>query len=182
MKNLTAKDVMLALDDYAVVPETATILEAFQALQEAQKKLAPGHHRHRAVLVVDGRGEIVGKVGHFAFLKGLEPNYGRLGDFEAVTRAGLSHEFVTSVMDHLRLWQGDAEDLCRRAKSTTVKEIMRPASVSVSEDAPLGQVIHLLILNQTLSLLVRCDTRVVGIVRLSDVFQRVFEGIRACVE
>jgi len=159
MENLRTRDVMLDLDDYAVVPEDATMLDALRALEEAQARLPEGHHRHRAVLVVDGSGEIVGKI----------------GDWEAMSRAGLSGEFVRSVLDSHQLWHQDPGQLRRRAATTTVGEIMRPIGVSIEADAPLADAVHFLVIYQTLSLLVRERGKIVGILRLSDVFRRVCE-------
>jgi CBS domain-containing protein len=178
MEHLKVSDVMLSLEDYAVVREDATILQAFRALEEAQQRLPEGHHRHRAVLVVDGEGEIVGKVGHFAFLKGLEPAYRQLGDWEAMSRAGLSGSFVRSVMDTHQLWHQDVAQLRQRVAKTTVGEIMRPVGDGVSADAPLTDAIHFFVIYQTLSLLVHEGDRVVGVLRLSDVFRRVWEFLK----
>jgi len=179
MDNLKTRDVMLSLDDYAVVREDATILDAFRALEAAQSRLPEGHHRHRAVLVVDGDGRIVGKVGHFAFLKGLEPQYGQLGDWEAMSRAGLSGTFVRSVLDTHQLWRQDLTQLRRRVATTAVGEIMRPIGVSVAADAPLTDAIHFFVIYQTLSLLVQDGEEMVGILRLSDVYRRVCEFLLA---
>ena len=178
MQNLKVRDVMLSLDEYAVVPIDAAILEAVQALEEAQTRLPEGHHRHRAVLVVDGEGEIVGKVGHFAFLKGLEPAYQQLGDWEAMSRAGLSGSFVRSVMETHQLWHQNPAQLRLRVEKTTVGEVMRPVGESVAADAPLTDAIHFFVIYQTLSLLVRDGDRVVGVLRLSDVFRRVCDFLR----
>ena len=45
------RDVMLPLDEYAVVSEDDTLFDAFLALEKAQKKRPPGRQKHRAVLV-----------------------------------------------------------------------------------------------------------------------------------
>jgi len=178
MEDIRVRDVMLGLDDYAVVREDATIIDAIRALDRAQERLEPGRQPHRAVLVVDKRGKIVGKVGHFAFLKGLEPSYCELGDWEAVSRAGLSAEFVCSMLDSHRLWHQGWDELRRRVRKTTVGEIMRPVAVGVAADSPLTDAIHLFVMYQTLSLLVREGEEVVGILRLSDVFTRVFGDLK----
>ena len=67
------RDLALSLDEYAVVPPEATLLEALDALDAAQEKVPEGHYPHRVVLVRDGGGKILGKLGHFAFLRALVP-------------------------------------------------------------------------------------------------------------
>ena len=96
------KEVMLPLDDYALVPEDASMVDAYCALEEAQKRLPAGRQPSRAVLVVDKRGRIIGKVGQLAFLKALEPKYDKVGDLGALSRAGLSSDFINSMMDEAK--------------------------------------------------------------------------------
>ncbi len=182
MEPKTIKDIMLPLDDYAVVSEDATVLEAIYALDEAQKKLAPGKQPSRAVLVIDQSGKVVGKIGQLAFLKGLEPKYNDMGDLGVLSRAGLSADFITSMMENLRLWKDSFFDICRRARTTQVKDIMRPVTESIQVDAPFSQAIHRIVMYQTLSLLVTQGDKVVGILRLSDLFEEIGDQIKSCAE
>jgi CBS domain-containing protein len=172
------KDIMLPLDDYAVVGEEATMMEALFALDEAQKKLPPGRQPHRAVLVVDKNRKIVGKLGHLAFLKGLEPKYNKMGDVGILARAGLTPDFISSMVDKWHLWSGEFTDYVQRAKQTKVKEVMRPTAESIDEEAPLSDAIHKLVMHQTLSLLVTRGTTVVGILRLSDLFTAITGALK----
>ena len=67
------RDLTLALSEYAVVDEDATVLDALEALRASQEQLPPDRQPHRAVLVRDRMGEIIGKLHHFAFLRALIP-------------------------------------------------------------------------------------------------------------
>jgi len=182
MEPRAIKDIMLPLDDYAVVLEDATMLEAICALDEAQKKLAPGRQPSRAVLVANQNGKIIGKIGQLAFLKGLEPKYNDMGDLGTLSRVGLSADFITSMMENLRLWKDSFFDTCQRAKTTKVKDIMRPVAESIQVDAPLSEAIHKIVMYQTLSLLVTQGDKVVGILRLSDLFEEIGDQIKSCAE
>jgi CBS domain-containing protein len=172
------KDIMLSLDDYAVVGTEATMVDALCALEAAQKKLPPDRQPHRAVLVVDDKGNIVGKLGHLAFLKALEPKYDKIGDINVLSRVGLSPEFINSMMENLSLWKESFADYVQRAQKTKVKDVMHPATESISEDAPLSEAVHKLVMYQTLSLLVTRGEKVVGILRLSDLFSVIAHIIR----
>jgi CBS domain-containing protein len=174
------KDVMLPLDDYALVPEDASMVDAYRALEDAQKKLPPGRQPSRAVLVVDHNGKIIGKVGQLAFLKALEPKYDKVGDLGALARAGLSDDFIDSMIGNLQLWQESFFDICQRARITRVKHIMHPVEESVDEDAPLREAVHKIIMYQTLSLLVKRGNQIVGILRLSDLFVEIGKQIDTC--
>jgi CBS domain-containing protein len=169
------RDLMFPLKEYAVVSETDTLFEALMKLDLAQQKLAPGRHRHRAVLVADATGRIVGKIGHLGFLKALEPKYSSVGNLGVLSRAGMNGVFLQSMMDFHQLFKEDLGSLCKRAKERGVKEVMHPVEEHIAEDAALSEALHRFIIWQSLSLLVTRGDEVVGLLRLSDVFQYMFD-------
>ena len=139
MEHRTVRDLMVPLEEYAVVGSDASLLDAVLALDKAQAAVAAGRQPHRAVLVVDSGGRVVGKLGHLGFLKALEPRYNAMGDLKTLARVGLSSDFISSMMSHMALWEDSFEDLCQRARSTRVAEVMRPVTESISEDAALPE-------------------------------------------
>ena len=171
------RDIMLPLSEYAVVSMDATLYEAFVALKEAQKKLPQGLQPHRAVLIVDKDDKIVGKLGHLGFLRALEPRYKSLGQLDLISKAGLTKEFITSMMDNYGLMQDDLKDIRVRTKKILVKDVMRPVTENVDIDDTINEAIHKIIMYQTLSALVTKDGRIVGILRLSDLFDEVSRNI-----
>lgn len=182
MDNKKVKDVMVPLHEYAVVSQDATILEAITALDDAQKRLPPGRHKHRAVLATNDKGEIVGKAGHLSFLRALEPKYNELGDVDALSKVGLSADFISSMMDHYRFFRDTLTDLCRPASNMKVRDIMRPVTESIEEDSSLCEAIHRMVMWQTLSILVTRGKEIVGLLRVSDIFQEVTESIKGLAE
>ncbi|NIS15963.1 MAG: CBS domain-containing protein [Aliifodinibius sp.] len=178
MDSRRVKDLMVSLEDYAVIDEDDTLLDAVIALEEAQAKLPPGRMKHRAVLIKDKNGKIVGKLGHLAFLKALEPKYSSLGDLKTLARAGLSAEFVNSMMETYKFWDYKFEDICRRAKSIIVKEVCHPISENIDEDAPLSEAIHKFVMWQSLSIPVTRGNDIVGLIRLSDLYSEMSKVIK----
>ena len=75
LKTKQVKDLMLQLSEYATVSKNATLAEAVMALKKSQDKFDKSRYQHRAVLVLDDKGNVVGKVGFIDILKGLEPKY-----------------------------------------------------------------------------------------------------------
>ena len=176
MHTKKVKDLMVPLEEYAVVPQTATILEALEALDKAQAKLPPGKHRHRAVLVLDDSGKVIGKIGHLGFLRALEPKYSILGDMGKLSRVGLEPQFISTMMDNFRFFEDNLTDLCHRACHIKVVDVMRPVEENIDENASLNEAIHKLVMWQTLSLLVTREKKgreVVGLLRLSDIFEEI---------
>lgn len=178
----TVRELMVPLEEYAVVGPEASLLDAVLALDEAQKGLPPGRQPHRAVLVTGPDGKIVGKLGHLGFLKALEPRYDTVGDLATLSRVGLSGDFISSMMGHMELWKDSLEDVCQRARHTRVRDVMRPVTESIPDDATLTEALHNIIVHQSLSLLVTRGPEVVGILRLSDLFAAVTEQIRGCAD
>lgn len=164
------KDLMLSLSEYAVVGEDATILDALRALVASQAKVPPGKQPHRAILVRDRRGEIVGKLHHFAFLRALSPARKPMVTSDVLERAGVGDDLREASMRMLDLLTGDLIDVCERARNVAVRDVYTPATVGVDEDAPLSDAISMFLDHQTLSLLVHRGGRTVGILRLSDLF------------
>lgn len=178
MDSKKVKDLMVPLDQYAVVPEDATLLDAIIALDKAQKRLPVERQPYRAVLVADKNGAIIGKIGQLAFLTALEPKYNVLGDLEALSRAGVRSEFITSMMEHYQFFQESLPDHCLHGRSTRVKDVMRPVKEAVQEETPICEAIHKVVMLQTLSILVKRGDKVTGLLRLSDLFDEVVREMK----
>lgn len=164
------KDLKIPLEEYAVVAEEATVLDALGALKHSQEHLPPGRQPHRAVLVRNRRGEIVGKLHYFAFLRALQPDK-KGGDILALRdRAGAEEGLWDSSMQMLDLLTADLTNRCESARNTPVRDILRPVTVSIEETASLPDAISAFLRHQTLSLLVTRSGTTVGILRLSDLF------------
>ena len=182
MKNTAVRDLMVPLAEYAAVPEEASLFEAVVALEEAQNRFHRGRYPHRAVLVLDPTGRVVGKLSQNDVLRGLEPGYRRLTQWEKTSHWELSREFIKSMLVDYDLWNRPMQDICRKAADIRVRDIMyTPAEGEYVEvDATLDAAIHQLVVGRHQSLLVTEDQAVVGILRLTDVFTEVVAAIKAC--
>jgi predicted transcriptional regulator len=170
-------DVMLPLDENAVVSENESLYEAFIALEEAQKKRPQDRQKHRAVLVINSKNEIVGKLGHLGFLKSLEPGYKNLGELDMISKAGLTIEFISSMMKNFDLLQDEWDDIRIRTKTIKMKDVMHPMTEHVDINDTINEAIHKIIMWQILSCLVTKSGKVVGILRLVDLFDEVSSNI-----
>lgn len=182
MRPQSVRDLMLPLSEYAVVPESATLKDALRTLKEAQKILPPGYQPPRAVLVVDENREVVGQLDHLGILGALEPRYGLLRDMETLSRAGVSEDTVGSLIENLAFWQGRLEDVCQRAASIEVKDLMRSVTESVDENEPLAQAVHKIVLWQAMRIMVTRNGKVIGVLRLADVIAAVAAAIEESAE
>jgi CBS domain-containing protein len=164
------KDLTLSLSEYAVVDEGATILDALLALEESQATLAPGRQPHRAVLVRDRHGAIIGKLHHFAFLRAFLAERRAMMEQKLLDRAGLEDDVLKASLHTLGFLTGDLVDVGARARAVPVRDVLTPATAGISEDASLADAAAAFLQHQTLSLLVHRGDRTVGLLRLSDLF------------
>jgi CBS domain-containing protein len=173
----TVADIMVPLSEYAVVDDDATIVDALRALQESQEKLPLGRQPHRAILVRNRAGRIIGKMHHFAFLRALLPERKARAAQELFDRAGVGDDFRDASMRMLDFLVGDFVDVCERARNVVVGDVCTPVTVSIRDRASLSDAIPMFLAHETLSLLVTREGETVGILRLSDFFDELSRQI-----
>ena len=182
MKSIKVKELMVPLAEYATVSHEATLSEAVIALKEAQKNVETDRDKHRAVLVLDDRRRVVGKLSQWDVVKGIEPKYDSITELKDTSRYGFSPAFIRSMLDQYGLWRKPLEDLCRKAAEQKVKDMMVTPHENefIQEEASLDEAIHQLVIGRHQSLLVTRGEEIVGILRLSDVFKQICDKIEVC--
>ena len=173
-------DLMVHIDEYATVPENTTLADALVALEQAQERFARNRYRHRAILVTDSSGRVIGKLSQLDVIRSLDPSFGETTS-RAVARFGFDPAFMSAGDEH-RLRPGPFADLCRAIAGVRVSDIMTTLASGelVDEDGSLNEAIHQMVRGRHQSLLVSRGDEVVGVLRLSDLFEAVYRGVRAC--
>ena len=182
MRQTIVKELMVPLEEYPTVSEEASVYDAVVALEKAQAEFDKTRYRHRAVLVYDGKEKIVGKVSQWDLIRAIEPKYKDFGDMRPLHFSGVSPLLIKSMMDESKLWQGDVDSLCSMVAVKKVKDIMhRPTGgEKVEELATLGEALHTFIVAHHQSLLVTRKKKIVGILRITDMFKLLCDGIKSC--
>ena len=182
MKTKLVKDLMVPLAEYAVVSQEATLSEAVAELKQAQEGFDKSRYKHRAILVYDTPGHIVAKIGFIDILRALEPKYDTMLSDKGPFQVGFTRDFQRSIIEQLKLWEPPMEHICRKAAGIKVGAFMRAHSEGelIEDDASLDEAIHLLVLGGHQSLLVTKDAKIIGILRLTDVFEEISSAIAAC--
>jgi CBS domain-containing protein len=190
MKDIKVKEVMIPLEEYATVSEEATLYEAVLALERAQEKYLkeskPQVYPHRAILVLNSKGEVVGKISQFDVLKVLEPKYNDLitsDDLARTAASGFSREFLQTMLQQYKLFDQSLRDLCKKAARIKAKDCMyspKQGGEFVKREDSLQVAVHQLVVGKHQSLLVTDNKSIVGILRLSDVFKVICQGIKSC--
>ncbi len=180
MKEKKVKEIMIALSDYATVSEDDTLATAVKTLKNARED-SKYAYKHRSVLVFDKDQTIVGKVSMRAILQSLEPKYCHLEHPDGkermgMSRFGFSNEFLNSLISNLCLWDESLELLVKHASDLKIKDIMYTPSNGeyVDEEASIAEAVHQFILGYHQSLLVTKNKKVVGVLRLVDLFDLIY--------
>lgn len=181
MREKKIQEVMIPLSDYATVSEEDNLAKAIKVLKEARND-TKYEYKHRAVLVYNEDGHITGKLSICCILKALEPKYRQFehpdnNESLSLSRFGFNNDFLSSLLENLSLWDETLEELVKKASKKKVKELMYTPSNGeyVNEDAPVAEAIHQFILGCHQSMLVVKEDKVVGVIRLVDIFTLVCE-------
>jgi CBS domain-containing protein len=182
VKDYTVKDLTVSLSEYATVPIGTTLFEAILALEKAQEEFDHTKYRHRGVLILDRENRVIGKLNHMDALRALEPAQDQDAGIEHLVQFGFSHRFVSDLRKQQRLKAAPLNDLCRKAAELKVEDFMRATAEGevIDEEASLDIAIHQLVLGNHSSLLVTRGDKVVGILRIADVFAAVFHTMKRC--
>ena len=182
MESILVRDLMVPVEEYITISDSATLYEAVIRLQEAQSDYESGKYPHRAILVQGSSGKVVGKLSKIDVIRSLEPKYSELGDLRKVSGFGLTPEFMRAMMEKFELWETPLSDLCRKAADQKVGSLVASPldGEVIQSDATLDKAVHQIIVGHHQSLLVKTGDEVVGILRLTDVFQEVAKRIRQC--
>lgn len=184
MDFISVEDLMIPVAEFATISEDATLYEAVMKLKTLQGQMEGGDYRpaHRAILVFDRQGKIVGKISQLDVLRALEPKYSAMGDTRALSRAGLSVQFLRSMMENFNLCDTSLSDMCGKGARIRVKDFMYSTQEGecVEAEASLCEAIHMLIMGQHQKLLVVRGKEIVGVLRLADVFGKVYDLMAPC--
>ncbi|UCC43920.1 MAG: CBS domain-containing protein [Candidatus Zixiibacteriota bacterium] len=173
-----ARDLMVPIDQYPIVDSSATVLDAVIRLDKSRRSLEPGRQPYQAVLVADKEGKIVGKLGQLALLRSLEPRSLVVDDQNTLKKAGVSNSIMEAALSHYRVLQQELSEMCLGAAAMPVRSVMLPFREHVDVEAPVREVIHQMLVWQTLSVLVTQEDRPVGLIRLSDLCDEVMKQMR----
>lgn len=177
MKNYLVKDLMVPISEYAAVPVGTSLLEAIRVLERAQDAYTVSKYQHRAILVLDPAGQVIGKISQLRALKAIEGEHEFDDEIAEMRKFKFSEAYIAQLRDKFRSRKKIIEDATlREAAGKKVEEFMQTPTPGeyVSEDCGLDTAIHKLVAGTHLSLLVTRKEHIVGVLRISDVFAAVF--------
>jgi CBS domain-containing protein len=178
---------MVPKNEYAKISADSTLSDAALTLQEVQQqelRLDPTRHRDRAIFVVDEYDQVIGKLSMLNVLRGLLPRYDRVrgsrASSMAATRVGSARLNIDSQERAVGLWNKPLTNLIKKASTVKVRNLIREIvpGETVDEGASLDTALYQMIVGRFQSLLVTRDSKVIGILRLTDVYDEISEKLR----
>ena len=154
------KDLMIPLEDYPHIPYWFTLRQAMAIVREAAIKFE-GSFEPRAVLVFDEKYQLMGILTLRDIIKGLEPNF-------------LKETSLVKMDPSLTVLLGDLlGPQMKEHSQRPVSEVMSPIQATVDGNAPIAKALYLMIKENVGLMPVIQDSKVTGMIRLSDLFNEV---------
>lgn len=163
----TIREIYIRLAEYPNIRDTASLKDAFAVLQSAYStgKL------YRHILVLDGRDQLVGLLGIHDLLHGLFPDYLRAGEHQRFEGAQPDFPALTLI------WQETCATQCKEAARNPVKGFMGAVPPAVKPGDPVTLAAYLMVTHKSGVLPVVDGGRVVGVVRIIDVFNEASKAV-----
>ena len=173
LDSLSVRDLYVSIDEYPHIDADAPIAKAFAILNSALE----AHTRYRSMLVHDNNGYLKGYLTmrdliHAVadFRRGKPPAYRYYHPFE-----GIPEDFTALSL----IWQEGFTLKIREETTKPVREVMTQVEDTLSLDDPFGKCVYLMLARDVRMLpVVEEDNRVLGVVRLVDLFQHIARAIK----
>ncbi len=153
----TGEDLMIRLEDYPHIPYWFTLRQAMAIVMEATSRFM-GKFEPRAVLVFDEKYQLMGILTLRDILVGLEPKFLQETDF---IKTDPSLAVMTGNLFGSKL---------KEQSQRPVSEVMSPIRATVNGQDPITKAIYLMIKENVGLIPVLQGGKVVGMLRLSDLF------------
>lgn len=167
------KDLMVPISEYATIGLDRTLADALQALVESQAHVKEGRQPHRTVLVQRSDGVFVGKLGYHEILGALRPEQMSFALDDVMRRAGVSQDMVNTSIASLEFLSQELPDLCDRACHMKIKNLLLQRPNTIGVNASLDDLIERFVNHTETALLAVDGDDVLGVVRISDLFDEV---------
>ena len=158
------KELMIPLEDYPHIPYWFTLRQAMAIVREANIKFE-GTFEPRAVLVFDEKYQLMGILTLRDIIRGLEPRF-------------MQESGLIKADPNLALLMGDLFGPgMREASQKPVSEVMSPIKITVQGSDPIAKAIFLMIKEDVGMMPVIQDSKVAGMIRLSDLFKEISDMV-----
>lgn len=156
------RDHMVPIDRFPHVRGDASLRDTFAKLHAS----SGASELFRNILVLDEKDRLLGALGLKDLLHALLPDYLRLG---STHYQGSSQDISALAV----LWQEDCAEQCRQASKILARDHVAPVPATIGADEPLAKATFLFATTTVNILPVVEGKRLIGVLRLVDVFDEV---------
>lgn len=174
------RDFIVPLKEYATTSVDASLREAIPALRKLYCQVEEGtctQAGHRTILVLEHSSELVGILGFRSILKVLIPEVAG-GVTDKLEAFGVSLAFAQADSPDLDEARASFRARVIRNSETRVRDVMMKVKGTIDADAELIDALKLLYQNRITMLPVYEGTKLVGVVRESDLFLAVADILK----
>jgi len=182
----TVKELMVPIEKYVTVQEDITVQEAINTLETIRNRyqIEGTEYKPRQLIVLDRENRVVGRLSQMDVVMSLEPKYKSKHGDQAIAHtsaSGLSPDLLKEIMQWYALWGESFDERCRKVLNMLVRNCMKAPRRDeyINENESLEVAVHQIVMGRHQSLLVMRDESVVGILRLSDIFDHIAEAARS---
>ncbi len=181
VETYTVKDMMVPIEEYVTVPLGTTLLGAMLALEKAQENYDQGKFHHRAILVLDERNKVVGRISQLRVLQAMEAKEEDHELYSQLKMYRFSDAYISKLRENDRMeCKVFTEQALADAAEKPVENFMQKPTPDeyVNETEELDLAMHKMVAGAHQSLLVTRKKEIVGILRLVDVFTASFHAMK----
>lgn len=180
MKDITVENLMVPSNAYPTISGNAALIEAIDALEEALRRDNGTMVSNPVLLVRDETDNIVGKISQLDILRAIESDSGRDNELNALAKYGFSQKTLTMMIAEHKLRESTSNRIDQKATALKVREFMYTVTEGefIDKESPLSEAIHIFVAGHYHSLLVVSKKKILGILRLVDVFNVIYNSTR----
>ena len=159
-----AKDIMIPIEDYTTIDPESTVREGIERLKRSfegalstSRVMETGH---RSIMVLDGKGEMVGILSIVDLIKALQPSY--ISFPKPSTADSLHYSPI--------FWSGLFTLQATNLATKKIRDIMSAAPKTIDEETNLMEIANLMSSENIRRMVVSRKGKVVGVVREQEIF------------
>jgi predicted transcriptional regulator len=183
--NHIVKDLMVPISEYSTIPEGSTLFEAVVALENAKVEHGRPVYSHWMVLIMGKNKKVIGKLSQLDILRSLAPRDKFTDKLDEMGKFGFSSHFIATMREEHRMRKASLKEFYTQPETLYMKveDFMKSIAENefVDENTSLDAATHMMFMKNRLSLLVTKEDRIVGVLRLSDVFSAVLNTMKEAV-
>ena len=172
LDELLARDFMIPIEEYPHITDASSICEAMAMMRSALIE----SHKYRTILVTDADQHLLGYLSLRDLIRAVGPRYLR-----KETPDYKGHQPFQGIPTDLSalalIWQEGFTVKIREEAKKPVREMMTLIEYTVSPEDPFTKCIYLMLVQNELIIPVAEDEKVIGVIRLVDIFERIAENL-----